>query len=83
MKDWNVSEVTDMDYGFHKQESFNGDVSRWDTSSVTSMREMFSGARDFSPDTKKGLGSWDTSSVEDMGSMFSEASNFNGKGLAK
>lgn len=83
MKDWNVSEVTDMDYGFHKQESFNGDVSRWDTSSVTSMREMFSGARDFSPDKKKGLGSWDTSNVEDMGSMFSEASNFNGKGLAK
>ena len=82
MKDWNVSEVTDMDYGFHKQESFNGDLSKWDTSSVTSMREMFSGARDFTG-SKKGLGNWDTSNVEDMGSMFSEASNFNGKGLAK
>ena len=62
MKDWNVSEVTDMDYGFHKQESFNGDLSKWDTSSVTSMREMFSGARDFTG-SKKGLGNWDTSNV--------------------
>ena len=84
MKDWNVSAVTDMDYAFHNRESFDGDVSRWDTSSVTSMREMFSGARDFTATgagSKKGLERWDTSNVEDMGSMFSEASNFNGKGV--
>ncbi len=31
MKDWNVSAVTDMDYAFHNRESFDGDVSRWDT----------------------------------------------------
>ena len=55
MKDWNVSAVTDMDYAFHIGNPSTG-TSRWDTSSVTSMREMFSGARDFTGGSKKGLG---------------------------
>jgi len=81
MKDWDVSEVVDLDYAFFKKDSFDGDLSKWDVSQVTSMREMFSGARDFSG--KNGLGMWDTGNVVDMGSMFAEASNFKGAGLKK
>ena len=39
--------------------SFNGDISSWDTSNVTDMKGMFSGATAFNQD----IGSWDTSNV--------------------
>jgi surface protein len=52
---------------------FNANISHWDTSSVTDMFVMFSGASAFNQD----IGAWDTSSVTNMGSMFSGASAFN------
>ncbi|MYL11394.1 MAG: BspA family leucine-rich repeat surface protein, partial [Cenarchaeum sp. SB0669_bin_11] len=54
--------------------SFNGDISDWDTSSVTDMYLMFSRAISFNGD----ISAWDTSSVTHMAFMFSEASSFNG-----
>ena len=54
--------------------SFNGDISHWDTSSVTDMSNMFDRASAFNGD----IGNWDTSSVTDMSNMFDRASAFNG-----
>ena len=53
---------------------FNGDISKWDVSSVTGMSGMFQGAVSFNGDISK----WDVSSVTDMSAMFSNAQSFNG-----
>ena len=47
-------------------QTFNQDISSWDTSNVTSMSNMFAGAESFNQD----IGSWDTSNVTDMSDMF-------------
>ena len=57
-----------------KAVSFNGDLSAWDTSSVTDMSGMFSYVRLFNGD----LSAWDTSSVTDMSGMFRSTNSFNG-----
>ena len=35
--DWDVSQVTSFENVFHLKEFFNADISKWDTSSVTTM----------------------------------------------
>ena len=55
----------------------NGDLSRWDTSKVTNMENMFSGflgAHAFNGD----LSRWDTSNVTTMECMFFDTHAFNG-----
>ena len=52
---------------------FNADISRWNTSSVTNMERMFSGAKRFNQD----ISSWDVSGVGSMVSMFYGAASFN------
>jgi len=37
---WDVSNVTDMRYAFWLASSFNGDITTWNTSNVTNMKEM-------------------------------------------
>ena len=60
---------------FSNAYSFEGqDLSRWDTSSVTNMYEVFHGAVNF-VDT---INTWNVSSVETFVKMFHGASNFNG-----
>ena len=54
--------------------SFDGDISGWDTSSVTDMSLMFQDASSFNGD----LSGWDTSSVTDMTNMFYVATSFDG-----
>eukprot|EP00931_Biecheleriopsis_adriatica_P037615 TRINITY_DN21565_c0_g2_i1.p2 TRINITY_DN21565_c0_g2~~TRINITY_DN21565_c0_g2_i1.p2 ORF type:complete len:105 (+),score=17.12 TRINITY_DN21565_c0_g2_i1:44-316(+) len=46
--------------------SFNGDISKWDVSKVTNMRDMFSFATSFNGDISK----WDVSRVRDFAFMF-------------
>jgi surface protein len=50
-----------------------GDISTWNTSQVTSMRELFEYQRNFNDP----IGSWDVSNVTDMYCMFSHAVSFN------
>ena len=53
--------------------SFNQDISFWDTSNVINMKFMFMIASAFNQD----IGSLNTSSVTDMSLMFNAASAFN------
>jgi autotransporter-associated beta strand protein/surface protein len=75
-----TSGITDMEslfdgFGLGREpfQSFNGDISSWDTSSVTTMKLMFQRAFVFD----QPIGAWDTSNVTDMESMFAEAEAFN------
>ena len=72
-----TSGIEDMNYLFSPFNSpnndFNGDISHWDTSSVTSFEYMFWAAFEFDQD----IGEWDTSSAEIMKGMFSAAYDFN------
>ena len=69
---WDVTLVTDMTALFEELRHFNAPIDRWDTSNVTSMRYMFSGASAFNQAL-----AFDTSQVEDMMYMFRDASAFN------
>jgi surface protein len=69
-----LSRVIDMSAMFYNADSFNGDISNWDTSSVTDMSSMFNSIDSFNGD----ISNWDTSSVTDMRYMFTYAVSFNG-----
>ncbi len=49
-------------------ESFEGNITNWDVSNVTSMRLMF-----FNTSVNQPIGKWDVSNVKDMSWMFSES----------
>ena len=56
MNSWCVGKVTDMSelFYFYEMDTFNEDISGWNTSSVTTMLGMFAGATSFNGD----LSSW-------------------------
>jgi len=54
-------------------QSFNQDISKWNTSKVTNMQDMFNDASEFNQDISK----WDTSNVKSMQTMFYHATSFN------
>ena len=58
---------------FFNDNSFNSDISFWDTSNVNDMQLMFIGASTFN----QNIGGWDTSSVSSTLGMFYNASSFN------
>jgi uncharacterized repeat protein (TIGR01451 family) len=68
-----LSGVTDLSWMFTGATTFNGDISGWETGTVTLMWGMFWGASAFNQD----IGGWDTRNVTDMGYMFANASAFN------
>ena len=69
----NLSGVTITSGMFWDASSFDGDLSRWDVSSVDNMSNMFAGATSFNGS----ISSWDVSSVDNMSNMFRDASSFN------
>ena len=69
-----MSRVADMSYAFSYAILFNGDISKWDVSSVKDMSSMFLSAKSFNRD----LPNWDVSKVRDMSAMFRWATLFNG-----
>ena len=62
-----------MEEMFQEASAFNGDLSSWDVSNVTTMEAMFCEASAFNGD----LSSWDVSNVTTMRQMFYSASAFN------
>ena len=73
IKDWDVSNVTNMSGLFNGKSDFNDDISSWYVSNVTDMSYMFSSASAFNQD----IGDWDVSNVIDMSLMLNHALNFN------
>lgn len=67
-----VSAVDDFSCLFQRWPEFNGDISRWDTSSATSMESMFCQS-----EFNGTILQWNTSKVTDMDCMF-KGSKFNG-----
>ncbi len=65
--------ITYMAWWFHNNDSFDKNISHWDTGSVMNMSYMFYNASAFNQD----IGSWDTGSVTDMHLMFYYAAAFN------
>ena len=57
--------TTDMSSMFHQAPAFNGDISKWDVSSVTAIYGMFQRAIAFNGDISK----WDVSSVTHVSIM--------------
>ncbi len=57
----------------YDESKFNGNVSKWDTSNVSTMNNMFGRATAFNQD----ISNWNTSNVTNMSNMFKEASAFN------
>ena len=67
-----VSKITDMSSLFEYSD-FNGNISKWDVSNVTSMEYMFFVCKSFNQD----ISSWDVSNVTNMEGMFCECKSFN------
>lgn len=67
---WDTSRITDMNYAFAAQTSFNQPIGGWNTSRVTNMDNMF-----FQSSFNQPIGGWNTSSVTNMSNMFSETQN--------
>lgn len=75
---WDTSRFTDMFAMFYHEytslPSFNGDVSAWNTTSVTNMNRVFKGQWAFNGDVSR----WDVSSVTDFFHAFAQCPSFNG-----
>ncbi len=67
-----VSRIKNMDDVF-MYSLFEGDISQWNTSNVTSMDSMFSGTTKFNND----ISNWNISKVIDIYGMFNGATKFN------
>ena len=73
IRNWDVSNVTNMAYMFYGAVVFNQDIGKWNVGKVTNMTRMFRGAVVFNQD----IGNWDVSNVTKMHSMFSGTDAFN------
>ena len=67
-----TSQITNMFFIF-AHSNFNGDISNWDVSNVTSMDSMFWNSKIFNQD----ISQWDVSNVTSMLEMFYRAESFN------
>lgn len=65
--------ITEIEAMFYDAVNFSGDISEWNTSSLTNMSGTFIGAIAFNGN----IGGWDVSNVIDMDYMFNYAAIFN------
>jgi len=72
IKDWDVSQVTDMDSVFKERTQFNANISVWNVGQVQTMYNMFKDAIAFNGT----IGAWNVAAATDMQYMFYNASTF-------
>ena len=58
---------------FYKKTTFNGNISKWNTSNVINMISMFANAKHFN----QPIENWDVSNIINMRSVFYKATSFN------
>ena len=73
IRNWDVSNVTNMEEMFVDAHSFNQPLSNWNVSKVTNMGGMFEDAKSFNQPLNK----WNVSKVTEMEGMFYHARSFN------
>ena len=76
LSQWDVSNVTDMNYMLKDATSFNGDLSHWDVRQVTDMDECFSGATSFNQQLG---GSWAQSTADKHAMFYDSPGSIEGK----
>jgi len=62
IKDWDVSQVTDISYLFSNRREFNGDLSKWNVRNVTNMGMAFEKALLFNQDSSN----WEVRNVRSL-----------------
>ena len=72
IRNWDVSNVTNMEEMFGDAHSFNQPLSNWNVSKVTNMGGMFEDAKSFN----QPLNNWNVSNVTFMNRMFNGARSF-------
>lgn len=79
--DWTLGSLVEAGGIFQGAEAFNQKVSSWDTSTMTTMSQMFLYATAFNNGCDEGIFTcpltWDTSEVTNMGGLFQGAEAFN------
>ena len=73
IKNWDTSEVTNMQSMFGRAIAFNQSISSWDTSKVTNMSQMFAQATAFNQD----ISNWDISLVTNFTSFMYQKNSSN------
>ena len=73
IRNWDVSNVTNMRWMFVDAEAFNQPLNKWNVSKVKDMESMFEGASSFNQPLNK----WNVSNVTRMARMFMGATSFN------
>ena len=73
MKDWDVSEITDLDDVFEGLGDCQPEVSNWDTSKVTSMDRVFEGLASYTGAGAGSVSKWDVSKVRIANPVFALA----------
>jgi len=81
IKNWDTSNVTNMQQLFQMQLNFNQDIGSWDVSRVTNFVSMFLMVPPitsiFNNNGSPSINNWNTSSAVNMSFMFESATNFN------
>jgi surface protein len=75
---WNTIKVANMSFMFDGANSFNQDISSWNTSNVTTMESMFASTNSFNQELP-----WNTVKVTNMNNMFNGALIFNQPGIGQ
>ena len=71
--DIDTSDIESMQFLFNYNETFNGNITGWNVSSVIDMSGMFYGAKSFN----QPIGDWEFPNVTDVSGMFYNATSFN------
>jgi len=78
LSDWNVINVTTMDYMFHECSNFRGNgLETWNVNKIENMNSTFENCINFNTN----LSNWNVNNIKYMGGIFENCTSFTGEGL--